>query len=331
MTFSKKQVDKAGDILRKTSDDEGSLSILSDWRSRHIYPLNQAFKLLQKNTKSIDNLATYGQRLKRISSILYKLERLPTIGLSRMQDIGGCRVILSSSSSLKGLYAKLKKNRAILPRHKDYLNLPKEDGYRGIHLIYQLKSKIAICNGLKIELQLRTKLQHAWATAVEIIDSFENEQLKLARGSKDWTRFFYLVADEFANIEQLPLSSDIKQPERISEIKELNNKLNALNKLSGYTIASNIVMDKKMDKVKKFILLKLDTKNRIIHYTPFKDEQQAQDQYINEEKLSMNNSYINILLVKESSIKQLLKSYPNYFADSEIFIYQLNMILQNQI
>ena len=44
--------------------------------------------------------------------------------------------------------------------------------------------------GLWIEIQLRTSLQHAWATVVETVDAFTNENLKFGAGSDDWKRFF---------------------------------------------------------------------------------------------------------------------------------------------
>jgi ppGpp synthetase/RelA/SpoT-type nucleotidyltranferase len=40
-------------------------------------------------------------------------------------------------------------------------------------------------NRLWIEIQLRTSLQHAWATAVETVDAFTNENLKFGAGSDD--------------------------------------------------------------------------------------------------------------------------------------------------
>ena len=57
----------------------------------------------------------------------------------------------------------------------DYITTPKDSGYRGVHLIYRYYSdKNETFNGLKIEVQIRTALQHAWATAVD-----ENEQIDL--------------------------------------------------------------------------------------------------------------------------------------------------------
>ncbi len=185
------------------------------------------------HTDKIGNNAIYGQRLKRVSSILHKLERLPKAQLSRLQDIGGCRVILSNYEKLRSLYTGLKKSKSISSKHKDYITYPKKDGYRGIHLIYNYGSKNIEYSGLKIEFQLRTKLQHAWATTVEIIDSFEGEQLKLGKGSEKWQRFFYLVADEFASFEELPLHDNTIE-NRLSEIKQLCKDLKVIDKLQGY-------------------------------------------------------------------------------------------------
>ena len=36
------------------------------------------------------------QRLKRMPTILSKLERQPTMDITRMQDIGGCRAVVQS-------------------------------------------------------------------------------------------------------------------------------------------------------------------------------------------------------------------------------------------
>ncbi len=71
------------------------------WRGYYVYPLGLAFNLLKRYTDKVGNKAIYGQRLKRIKSIVHKLERMPETKLSRMQDIGGCRVILSDYDNIK--------------------------------------------------------------------------------------------------------------------------------------------------------------------------------------------------------------------------------------
>ncbi|HLX54209.1 MAG TPA: RelA/SpoT domain-containing protein [Aquella sp.] len=322
MKISKSSVDSAGEKLRQNQNDGTALDILAAWRNKHVYALRTAFNLLKRHTDKVGNNAIYGQRLKRVSSILHKLDRLPTMKLSQLQDIGGCRVIITNYEKLRSLYTGLKKSKSISPKHKDYITYPKKDGYRGIHLIYTCNSKNIEYSGLKIEFQLRTKLQHAWATAVEIIDSFEGEELKLGKGSQKWRRFFYLVADEFASFEQLPLHDNTIE-DRLSEIKQLYEDLNVKDKFQSYPI----VIERANKKDANFLILLLDTKQKQISIRPFKKSGEAQDFYIAQEKMYINEPSHNILMVKMDSITPIRKSYPNYFADSKFFLEQLNTIL----
>ena len=54
-----------------------------------------------------------------------------------------------------------------------------------------------------IEVQFRTKLQHTWATAVEMMGIYTKSNLKSSQGNKDILRFFLLVSSIFAMIEKL--------------------------------------------------------------------------------------------------------------------------------
>jgi ppGpp synthetase/RelA/SpoT-type nucleotidyltranferase len=52
----------------------------------------------------------------------------------------------------------------LLTKTWDYAAEPKPDGYRAKHLV-------AVAGGLRVEIQLRTAGQHAWAELVESLDS----------------------------------------------------------------------------------------------------------------------------------------------------------------
>ena len=56
-----------------------------------------------------------------------------------------------------------------------------------------------------VELQIRSKIQHAWATAVEIVDTFTKQALKASHGHKDWMDFFRYTSAEFALMEDRPI------------------------------------------------------------------------------------------------------------------------------
>jgi putative GTP pyrophosphokinase len=83
----------------------------------------------------------------------------------------------------------------------DYMLQPKQSGYRGIHDVYKYRAKTdsgAYWNGLQIELQYRTLVQHAWATSVELSDALTANRTKFSQGSADNTRFFQICSELLA-------------------------------------------------------------------------------------------------------------------------------------
>ena len=66
--------------------------------------------------------------------------------------------------------------------YPDYIDNPKVDGYRGYHLIGAFPDKDG--DRRLIEIQVRTSIQHDWATALEIVDLFTGQALKSNQGKK---------------------------------------------------------------------------------------------------------------------------------------------------
>src|SRR5258708_20672088 len=230
--YDRTRINKAGQALLKNglSEENGELAIVNNWRSAHAYPLQCIKMNLLKRAKGIDTSAIVAQRLKRLSSILAKLEREPQIKLSQMQDLGGCRAVVSTIKEVDRLLRVFRRAKTKNPigRHEqakinDYIECPKPDGYRSIHLVYKYRSlskKHNIFNDQKIEIQIRSKLQHAWATSVEIVDAFTGQALKsglkLNSGDPEWRRFFVLMACEMALREKRPLVAGC--PEKKEEL-----------------------------------------------------------------------------------------------------------------
>src|SRR5438067_360994 len=91
-------------------------------------------------------------------------------------------------------------------------------------------------NGLRIEVQVRTRDQHAWATAVETVSLFTNQNLKGSVGDPDWLRLFALMGSEVARREDtltIP-GTPIDEREARNELRELAIKLDAIKKLEAY-------------------------------------------------------------------------------------------------
>jgi (p)ppGpp synthase/HD superfamily hydrolase len=104
MKYSKKQITNAGKTLLTTKsniDRNSALEIINDWRACHIYPLNMMkTKLLKVMSKNNIKPIFFSQRLKRLTSIEYKLDLNKNMGLGGMQDIGGFRIVLKDTNDL---------------------------------------------------------------------------------------------------------------------------------------------------------------------------------------------------------------------------------------
>jgi ppGpp synthetase/RelA/SpoT-type nucleotidyltranferase len=338
---NKSTINRAGEILSKAdlstlmSDNvpaeyTRALSIVNNWRASHAYPLNTFQVTLRGRSKKFGS-AIVAQRIKRFESIRAKLLRF-TVKLAQMQDIGGCRVILNKMADANSLRAKYrevsegkKKFMHKLVSEKDYILYPKSDGYRGYHLIFSYvgEGKYDCYTGLKIEIQIRTQLQHAWATAVESVGLFTKQALKSNQGSQDWLRFFSLVGSAMASMEKTPLipGTPIDGLELYNELRDLEQRLKAREILQAYRVALNKTNEKTYGKM-KYHLLKLDLDRRMMTITSFKDNEskEANTNYTEMERVNSDNNQIQIVLVATDSLSSLKKAYPNYFLDTERFI-----------
>lgn len=88
MKYSRKQISRAGNAIitsnSKKEVDE-AIAMINDWRSNHAFVLDQLKPLLSKlfNDAGIEPLFS-SKRLKRMTSIQYKLDLNPEMGLGGM-------------------------------------------------------------------------------------------------------------------------------------------------------------------------------------------------------------------------------------------------------
>lgn len=330
--YTKSTVGKAGERLidPKTPEEYiDSLKVLSNWRSAHAYPLNSMQMSLRYQAQKINKTAIISQRLKRIESIKGKLHRSKGMQLHRMQDIGGCRAILPSIEEVHALRDVMKKGftkSGELCKEFDYIENPKSSGYRGIHLIYKYRKDNNPYDGLLIEVQLRSTIQHAWSTSVEIAGAFLGVSLKSGEGPSEWLTFFKLASTLFALMEG-PSDMDAAHFDVVrQEARELSEKLSIIEQLKAFS-----VMTREADNIQAgggYFLLSLRIDEQLIditHYARGYSMQATEDYVILEEKYKDEN--INVVLVAAESITALRQSYPNYFADSGIFISVLEKVL----
>jgi len=343
--FSKSKTDLAGTILCNMQSSEkeknDALLVLSNWRASHNYPMHIFKKRLKRVSEKIDKNALSAQRLKRVPSIINKLNRKydnnkATMKLTQMQDIAGCRVVLSNIELVNELYNKYYfesdlKHKKI--NEKNYILNPKNDGYRSIHLIYKYNSDKGKSNynGLLVEVQLRSKLQHLWATAVETVDFFTRQAIKSNEGQEEWVTFFRLVSSAFAKLENCPIIANTQQNEKelYSLIKQKEKELNVRTKMKHWSKSVKLFDNLKSGKGLHFFLLELDTIQEKLTISAYskRQEQKAIFDYAQAEKKIYGRKEYDVVLVGADTFQDLKKAYSNYFLDTKEFLKYLDKIL----
>lgn len=340
MRYSKNEITRAGNVLLSSKiEDERDLAYLkiNDWRTNHLQPL----RVLKK--KIIDILNEHkitpllvSQRLKRLTSIIYKLDLNPSMGLGGMQDIGGCRVVLKDVKDLDKLKKILDNNSPYkIIKFNDYVENPKDSGYRSIHYVYKYSSKADKYNGLKIELQIRTKLQHNWATAVETAGAMTRTSLKSSQGDDKWLDFFKIVSSLFAikeNFPSLEIHKNSTEQELMVQSYLFCKKLNIIETLKALRITAKVHEDRKFPE--GYYLLEIDIEKKTVSLEQYKKGQQeeATKKYLEIEKKiekEIGDSKNAVVLVSADSLKSLKKAYPSYFLDTSEFLSALEKINEN--
>lgn len=217
------RVNKAGEVLRslvgsgRSRDSEElqqvfeALDVLEAWRAAHARPLQAATMGLRSRVSTVGcTQVEVSQRLKRIPTIIDKLHREQGMSLGRMADIGGCRAVLSDIDEVRRVEARYRGlGRTV--RVRDYIEQPKPDGYRALHVIVKYHGRL-------IEVQLRTQVQHEWAYTVESVTSRFGLDIKAGGGPPPVRDWFAAVSEAMALEERgEPVESELVQ--RVSTLR----------------------------------------------------------------------------------------------------------------
>jgi ppGpp synthetase/RelA/SpoT-type nucleotidyltranferase len=337
--YSNKEINRAGISLRNagwwTDELSRAYDVVGDWRSSHSYPLRLVYTVLQRRAKPIDSLAVISQRLKRIPAITKKLRRPENhdMKLSTMQDIGGCRAIVDSIGQVRQLAASY---RAEVDY--DYIQEPKPDGYRSIHIIERCQprtEKHERYRGYRTEIQIRSRLQHAWATAVEAVDFVFGQKLKLGAGDRDWRRFFVLASSAIALQEGTPAVADtpIDRRQLAAELREMSAKLNAFRLMEGAHLAAYSARRARRElrragsSASAFLLLldmhdphKSETKVTVY---PAERLTKANEDYLNMEKMLFGDPSRHAVLLSVGKDEDVQSAYPSFFLDTHKFTWSI--------
>lgn len=330
--YTKKQINDAGDIVRTEiatdSQKEQALKVIDNWRSAHAYPLHVFYMNLRRKTSEREDVLVV-ERLKRLESIVSKLQREDGMQLYRMQDLGGCRMVVPTLAEVYSYSFEFQSSKIRHEQKKinDYIQNPKKSGYRSLHIVYRFKTDTPekdIYNQypMLIELQFRTHLQHIWATALETIGLFTNQALKAGQGSEDILRFFAVVSSLFAIKEGCPVVPGTVNDENelISEIEQINDNHHILDMLKAIRVAIEHDTNRITDK-NGYYILQLDYQRHMLRRWFFKpsDLEKANKLYDYLEQ-QRGNKPLDIVLVRASSYGAVKAAYPNYFMDIGEFI-----------
>ncbi len=129
--------------------------------------LNEEFQFIHKHNP-IEHLKS---RIKEPSSILKKIKR-KNLELTlenvkeHVHDIAGVRITCSFVSDIYDIYTMLEKQDDIrIIKVKDYIQHPKPNGYKSLHLIIEIPVFLTShTEYVKIEIQIRTIAMDFWAS-----------------------------------------------------------------------------------------------------------------------------------------------------------------------
>jgi putative GTP pyrophosphokinase len=315
---SRSRVNRAGDRVRAGVATEEDFVIIDEWRAAHRAVLNTFQAILRTRTRH--SRTVVAQRHKRRLTIFDKLERIPSMQLSRMDDIAGCRLIFRSISELRSFRSQLhtarfNHKRKNDPDKYDYIQAPKSTGYRGIHDVYEYDvnsetgRKFA---GLFVEIQYRTRVQHAWATAVEVIGFITESQPKFQKGDVRYETAMAYASEILARHYEksrgpCPNISDREVAERFLA---LDSELGLLQMLRGLNSAQQEVSDER----NAILIFSAD---RSLEIRTFRDAPEALRALF---ELERTMPTIDVVLVRADKSSDVRLAFKNYFSDSKDFI-----------
>ncbi len=282
------------------------------------------------NKKSIEYQIVF--RNKRVETIIEKLRRPNRSKLERIQDIAGSRIILENIEELRffiNIFNKISGTHNFTKKNKkfDYVTNPKKDGYRSVHYVFSYnkkenyfkkdEEKAYYLYNKKIELQVRTKIQHIWATALETYDIIYKSSMKTGTHNKlkTWEGLFFKRCSLL--FEGIELEDKNKVKKNISKIFKLKQYKKIFGNIKKIKNIKKITLPEHIKPEEKLILITYIKEKRATFFTT-EDTEGINTVY---RTLEANNKgdYI-VLLLTVKDIRKLKEIYPNYFFDIGTFI-----------
>jgi ppGpp synthetase/RelA/SpoT-type nucleotidyltranferase len=326
--YSRNRVDQAGYRASSGVETAEDIMVIENWRASHAQLLNTFKQMLYNRARKVPCVVV--QRLKRRPTIINKLSRDPnmSVRLSQMQDIAGSRVIFDTLDDLYEFKTLMDEGKFahILRYEKDYIQEPKEDGYRGIHQIFQYQveprrghaGENQPWNGMRIEIQYRTISQHIWATAVETAGLLTGHNPKFKQGSPAFVDFFAVCSEMIARLAENRRSSlpDVTNHDLVDAFEGLNGDTHIIEIFENVNAQ---VMGEAFEKTSILIFYfdetSVDSRVEVRSYDSINVG--IRDYNDLERELA---GKADLVLVKADAQENMRSAYRNYFADTAEFV-----------
>lgn len=324
--FSKSAVNRAGFSLRdkdftKYSEDH-AIEILNYWRGLHIEPLQRSIEIID-NVLDIKNSFSIAGRIKKFDTIVNKLHRVSGLKLATMYDIAGCRIVVDDlEEQLQVCDLFQQSTHFDSSKSKDYIKNehPSGSGYRARHLVFKFDD-LDCGHTLFSELQIRTKLQHAWATSDELFDRAYKGKVKFGITDTKEKQFFRRASEL---IKQVELDNDIDEKsirEKFPIENGLKTAINVTKVLKEASSATTVLTQNNIDEF-EYCLVDLYYAEQSLFLTPTSGTN-AIENYYHHEKYGFSDSDDDALhdtvLVRANSLDAIKTLYPNYLGDISEF------------
>lgn len=321
--MTKGEIDRLGEKIgaSETVSPE-DLDMLQQYRQTFQEPISHVFNFVLTAARKIDKQCIVTYRIKRIDTIVEKLHRFHdspkgSMKLSRMWDIAGCRCIINSTDidKLYKLLEVVENEYGEDCKINDYVEEPKSSGYRSIHIYVKDKQ-----TQKPIEIQIRNKEHHNWATLVEIVDLLYGTKNKEKGAISRLGRFLYL----YSRVEEI-------NEKEFSEMLKIERSMKVFEKMSSVLTRNYLNIRKQWLKQKPkgsyFVITANRKGSEIVSFPSF---DQAETVYY-EKYLANSDSNIVLTHLKMPEFAQISMAYSNYVLAMHAFFDDYRVLVSKRI
>lgn len=318
MEYTGGDIKRLGARLRECKEkhiSDEDLDLLQAHRLSFTEPLFKIFKELTQYKSTVQRSAIIAFRLKRITTIINKVIRKPKMQLNRMWDIAGIRIIFDDEAAARRMVSLIIDKYKVRGEIRNYFDNPKKIGYKAFH-IYITEP----ISGKVIEIQIRTKNVHNWATLVEITDYLYDTRLKEIgyESNIEWGRFHQLVSS----------NKDLEEDEANFLYKTLD-KYDFISRLADTFRKNSSVVKKQWQNVSprdKYFLIELSS-DSVPKLSSYNDYEKAEVDYFEAYKKD-EGALIVLTSIHKPSFEQISIAYANYILSYHKFILDVQQILK---